>query len=122
MSEELTQIDQEVAALRRATDAERARCESQPKKFTVEDREMGRDDNARRICVHVTQWTEMAAKYDAYVSAMRRLLSLHAETFVPAKLKIEELIPKNAMGQRNSIHNLQNYVVGLESERPGVEE
>ena len=115
MGEELTQIDQEVAALRRATEAERARCESQPKKFTVEDREMGRDDNARRICIHVTQWTEMAAKYDAYVGAMRRLLSLHAETFVPAKLKIEELIPKNAMGQRNSIHNLQNYVVGLGS-------
>ena len=46
---------------------------------------------------------------------MRRLLSLHAETFVPAKLKIEELIPKNAMGQRNSIHNLQNYVVGTGS-------
>ncbi|MGQ0763693.1 MAG: alkaline phosphatase family protein [Acidobacteriota bacterium] len=115
LGEELTQIDQEVAALRRATEAERARCESQPKKFSVEDREMGRDDNARRICIHVTQWTEMAAKYAVYVGAMRRLLSLHAETFVPAKLKIEELIPKNAMGRRNSIHNLQNYVVGLGS-------
>ncbi|HKO35209.1 MAG TPA: alkaline phosphatase family protein [Pyrinomonadaceae bacterium] len=115
LAEELTQIDQEVAALRRATEAERARCESQPKKFTVEDREMGRDDNARRICIHVTQWTEMAAKYAAYVGALRRLLSLHAETFVPAKLKIEELIPKNSMGRRNSIYNLQNYVVGLGS-------
>ena len=116
LGEELTQIEQEVAALRRATDAERALCEAQPKKFTVEDLEMGRDDNARRICVHVTQWTEMAAKYEAYVGAMRRLLSLHAETFVPAKLKIEELIPKNAMGPRNSIHNLQSYVVGLGSQ------
>ncbi|MGZ5435191.1 MAG: alkaline phosphatase family protein [Pyrinomonadaceae bacterium] len=115
LGEELTQIDQEVGALLRATDAERARCESQPKKFTVEDREMGRDDNARRICIRVTQWTEMAAKYTAYVGAMRRLLSLNAETFVSAKLKIEELIPKNVMGQRNSIHNLQNYVVGLGS-------
>ena len=116
LSEEIAQIEQEVGALRRATDTERARCEAQPKKFTVEDREMGRDDNARRICVHVTQWTEMAAKYSAYVGAMRRLLSLHAETFMPAKLKIEELIPKNAMGQRNSIYNLQNYVVGLGSQ------
>jgi hypothetical protein len=111
--EEITEIDQEVAALLRATDAERARCESQPKKFTVEDREMGRDDNARRICIHVTQWTEMAAKYSAYVGAMRRLLALHAETFAPAKLKIEELIPKNAMGQRNTIYQLRNYIVGL---------
>ena len=49
----------------------------------------------------------------AYVAMMRRLLSLHPETFQPMKLKIEELIPQNAMGRRNTIHNLQNYVVGL---------
>ena len=31
-----------------------------PKKFTVADREMGRDDNARRVCVLAAQWTEQA--------------------------------------------------------------
>lgn len=115
-ADELEQIGKELGALRRATEAERGRCDSQPKKFTVEDREMGRDDNARRICLHVTQWTEMEAKYAAYVAATRRLLSLNAENFQPAKVKIDELIPKSSMGRRNSIYNLQNYVIGLSRE------
>lgn len=109
---DLDELDKELGALRRSIEAERASCQAQPKKFTAEDREMGRDDDARRICLHVTQWSEMEADYAAYISAMRRLLSLHPETFQPAKLKIEELIPKEAMGQRNSIYDLQNYIVG----------
>jgi hypothetical protein len=44
---------------------------------------------------------------------MRRLLALHPDTFQPANLKIPDLIPKSAMGARNSIYDLQNYVVGL---------
>ncbi len=112
-SNELDEIARELAALRRATDAERARCAAQPKKFSVEELELGRDEDARRICVRVTQWTETEAKYGAYVAAIRSLLALHAETFQPAKLKIEELIPKRSMGQRNSVYDLQNYVVGL---------
>lgn len=115
-AEEADQIDIELGALRRATEAERARCESQPKKFSDEDREMGRDDNARRICVHVTQWTETEAKYVAYIAAIRRLLALHADTLPSAKLKIDELIPKHSMGPRNSIRQMQNYVVGLSRE------
>jgi len=109
----LNELDNELGAFRRAIENERAGCKLQLKKFTVEDREMGRDDNARRVCLHVTQWSEMEADYTAYVQAMRRLVSLHPETFAPAKLKIEEVIPKQAMGQRNSIYDLQNYIIGL---------
>ena len=112
---ELDQIEKEIAALHRATEAETARCKSQPKKFNEEDREMGRDDNARRICLHVTQWTELETHYTDYVATMRRLLALHPDTFQPANLKIPDLIPKAAMGVRNSIYELQNYVVGLGS-------
>ena len=110
---DLDELDEEVAALRRAIETEQTACKSQPKKFTAADREIGRDDNARRVCLRGTQWTEMATDYAAYITTMRRLLSLHPDTFQPAKLKIEELIPKQAMGQRNSIHDLQNYIVGL---------
>ena len=39
-------------------------------------------------------------------------LSLRREKFDPFGLKIEAVIPKGAMGPRNSIHDLQNYVVG----------
>jgi hypothetical protein len=110
--DELDQLDEEIGALNRATEKQRALCESQPKKFTLEDRELGRDDNARRICVVAAQWTAQAKGYRAYVATMRNLLGLRPENFNPSKLKIAELIPVDSMGQRNSVHDLQNYVVG----------
>jgi hypothetical protein len=110
---DLNELEVEIGALGRAIESESAKCHAQPKKFTAEDREMGRDDDAHRVCLHVTQWTEMQTDYTQYIAAMRRLLSLHPDTFEPFRLKIEDLIPKEAMGQRNSIYDLQNYIVGL---------
>jgi hypothetical protein len=103
----------ELGALRRAIEKQNALCQSQPKKFTTEEQRMGRDDNAKRICLQALQWTELEARYTTYIGMMRKLLALHPETFRPAEFKIEELIPRNAMGQRNSIYDLENYVVGL---------
>ncbi len=103
---------EELGALRRATEKQRALCESQPQNFTVADREMGRDDNARRVCVLATQWGVQAKAYCAYVAAMRNLLGLRPESFDPFKLKIAAVIPEDSMGRRNSIYDLQNYVVG----------
>jgi hypothetical protein len=110
--DELNQLNEELGALRRAIEKQRALCESQPKKFTVHDKELGRDDNARRVCVLAAQWTEQQKAYSAYVATMRNLLSLRPESFDPFKLRIAEVIPEDSMGQRNSIHDLQNYVVG----------
>src|SRR5215213_1436710 len=44
---------------------------------------------------------------------MNNLLSLSQELFAPARLKIRDLIPKESMGDRNTIHQLQNYVAGV---------
>ena len=73
---------------------------------------MGRDDNARRVCVLARQWAEQVKGYSGFVSTMRNLLSLRPENFDPAKLKIVEVIPEDSMCQRNSVYDLQNYVVG----------
>jgi hypothetical protein len=109
----LDEFEVELGALRQAVEKQNALCLSQPKKFTQEDREMGRDDHARRLCLQALQWTELNANYTAHNAMMRNLLSLHPETFQPAKLKIETLIPRNSMGPRNTVYDLQNYVVGL---------
>ena len=109
---DLNQLDEEVTALRPASEKQRALCEAQPKKFTVQDVEMGRDDNARRVCVLARQLAAQVKAYSAHVSIMRNLLSLQPEGFNPFKLRIAELIPEDSMGQRNSVHDLQNYIVG----------
>lgn len=109
---ELDQLAEELAALRPAIEKQRALCESQPKKFTVQDREFGRDDNARRVCLVAKEMATNEKAYRGYVATMRNLLGLRPGNFAAVKLKIAEVIPPDAMGRRNSIHDLQNYVVG----------
>ena len=113
LQDELDKFDSELAALDRSAAAQRQSCLEQPKKFTQAELEMGRDDNARRVCIKAKQATEFHERYSAWVTTMRNLLGLKREGFDPQKLKIEDLIPKDSMGRRNSIHDLQNYVVGL---------
>jgi hypothetical protein len=110
---ELDQFDEELPVLARAAEKQRALCEAQPKKFSAEEKEMGRDDNARRICIKALQWSELEKSYRTYVTTMRNLLSLKPESLTSPKFKIEELVPKEAMGARNSVYDLQNYVVAL---------
>jgi hypothetical protein len=103
----------ELAALGRAAQKQRDLCLAQPKKFSEADQEMGRDDNARRVCIQSKQWSEFQTRYGEYVATMRNLLALKRDNFDPQKLKIEDIVPRDSMGRRNSIHDLQNYVVGL---------
>jgi Type I phosphodiesterase / nucleotide pyrophosphatase len=107
------QMDEELAALHRTSEKEREYClTTKTKKYTTEEKEMGRDDNDRRVCIRSQQGAEFEIKYAAYVTTMRNLLALKPETFDPQKLKIEDFIPAESMAQRNSIYELQNYVVG----------
>ncbi|HYT50121.1 MAG TPA: hypothetical protein VEL78_07000, partial [Pyrinomonadaceae bacterium] len=106
-------FDPELAALGRAAQKQRDLCLAQPKTFSEADQEMGRDDNARRVCIQSKQWAEFQTRYGQYVATMRNLLALKRDNFDPQKLKIEDIMPKDSMGRRNSIHDLQNYVVGL---------
>ncbi len=108
---DLDQFSVELAALHRAIETQRALCQSQPKKFSQADRDLNRDDNARRVCTLATEWTEFEKGYRGYVAAMRELLSLARKQFDPFRVKIDEVIPKGAMGQSNTIYDLQNYVV-----------
>ena len=111
--DDLDRFDQELAALGKSAETQRQACLAQPKKFTPAEIEMGRDDNARRVCIRSRQAAEFHERYTAYVAVARNLLALKRESFDPQKLKIEDLIFKDSMGRRNSIHDLQNYVAGL---------
>lgn len=111
--EDADKFDREIAAVGRSAEELRKECLAQPKKFSPAEVEMGRDDNARRICIRSKQAAEFQLRYGLYVAITRNLLALKRESFDPLKLKTEDLIPKDSMGRRNSIHELQNYVAGL---------
>src|SRR5262249_8830971 len=111
--DDLDTFDRQLAALGRSAQQQQELCATQPKKFTPAEIEMGLDDSARRVCIQAKQAAEFKERYGNYVAIMRNLLSLKRESFEPHKLKVEDLIPRDSMGRRNSIHDLQNYLVGL---------
>ncbi|HEY0379084.1 MAG TPA: alkaline phosphatase family protein [Pyrinomonadaceae bacterium] len=51
--------------------------------------------------------------YREYARTLTNLLALRRDSFDPRTLKLEDVIAKGAMGSPNSIHDLQDYVVGL---------
>ena len=109
----LTELKTELSALNEAIAAQRKLWEAQPKKFTKEQTAAGLDDAAKRIYVQLDRWERQQKEYSEYAATLQNLLKLPAEAFTPSSIKIESVIPKQSMGDRNTIYQLQNYVAGL---------
>jgi len=108
----LQQISEELGALRRAMEQQRARVELEPKKWTQEQRDAGLDKAARRLAVQLDSWRDQERTYSAYARAVSKLLTLEPNDFDRRRLTAEDLIPRRAMGDPNRVYDLQNYVVG----------
>lgn len=111
--QDVYQLNQELGALHRAIERQKELCASQPKKFTKEEADAGRDDEAKRICTQHARWLAQERNFGEYARLMTNLLGIKRSSFNAAKLKIEEVIAPRVMGQRNSIYQLQNYVAGV---------
>jgi hypothetical protein len=105
-------LKEEIGALHRLIEKQRAKVEAQPKKWTKADADAGRDAEARRQFARLDSWSGDEREYTAYAQTLANLLALDRTRFNPSAVRIEELIPKGAMGEHNSINELQNYVVG----------
>jgi hypothetical protein len=106
-------LGEETAALRRLAETQRAVVGRLPKKFTKADMDAGRDKVARRETARLTSLLDDERDYTAYRETLVNLLALDRARFNPAAVNIEDLIAKRAMGEHNTIYELQNYVVGL---------
>jgi hypothetical protein len=107
------ELSEELGALRRAIEQQRVRWNDQPKKFSKEELDQGLDDESKRVYAQLERWINQDKDYSEYLRVLTNLLALKRDTFAPAKLKIEDVIAKGAMGDRNNVYQLQNYVVGL---------
>jgi hypothetical protein len=108
----LEQLSEELGAVRRAMERQRARMQSEPKKWTEEQRDAGLDKAARRLAVQLDSWRDQERTYSAYARALSKLLALEPGDFDRRKLNAEDLIPKRALSDPNSAYDLQNYVAG----------
>ncbi len=108
----LSQLKEEIAALNRQLEKQRAQLDALPKKWTKEDAAAGRDREAQRLFARWDSGMGDVREYTEYARTLTNLLALHPESFEPSKLKIEDFIARGAMGEPNSIYKLQNYVAG----------
>ncbi|HEY6233106.1 MAG TPA: alkaline phosphatase family protein [Pyrinomonadaceae bacterium] len=106
-------VNEELGALRRKISRQRELCAAQPKKFSKAESDAGRDDEAKRVCIWLDIWTGQDQNYSEYVRVLSNLLALRRETFNPARLRIDDVIAKRAMGEHNTVYQLQNYLAGI---------
>ncbi|MBA3240928.1 MAG: alkaline phosphatase family protein [Acidobacteria bacterium] len=108
----LGELGEELGALRRVIEKQREVVAAQPKKWTPEDRDAGRVQAARREFARLDSWTTDEREYTAYAQTIANLLALERDKLNPPVLRVEDLIAPGAMGDRNSLSQLQNYVIG----------
>lgn len=111
--ETVGELTEELNILQRQIETRQKIIRDQPKKFTPEDTARGIDKNARRIAAQTEIDVENVAAYREYLRVLSNLLALKPGDLNAKNLKIEDYIAKGAMGERNGIYDLQNYVVGL---------
>lgn len=109
----LSELNEELGALRKEIERQSELIAAQPTKWTPADRDAGRDQEARRVVYHHQLMGDDERHYTEYARTLTQLLALRPDSFDPSRLKIEELIAKGAMGEANTIYQLQNYVVGF---------
>ncbi|HEX8457957.1 MAG TPA: alkaline phosphatase family protein [Pyrinomonadaceae bacterium] len=106
-------LQEELGALHRLIERERAVVAAQPKKWTTADADAGRDKEALRAKARADSWETDERKYTEYLRTLANLLSLRRAGFDPARINPPDYIAKGAMGEQNTVGDLQNYVVGL---------
>ncbi len=108
----LAELREELGALGRLIEKQQVIVAAEPKKWTQEDRDAGRDQDSRRHSARLASWMSDHRDYTEYVRTLSNLLALAPDDFDPARVRAEDIIAKGAMGDANSVHELQNYVTG----------
>lgn len=112
----LNELEDELDALKRWVLENNKIVAAHPKKFTPDEIALGKDKAVRREAALNQLSVENESDFREYSVTLRRLLSLKRESFDPKKTDIEDLIAPGAMGESNTLYQLQNYVVGPSSE------
>jgi hypothetical protein len=135
---QLAEINEEMGALGRANAKQRAlleewkRLDEERRKREKKEKKSGskqeaapeaedgtpRGEEKLRAFARLDSSEADERDYREYARTLTNLLALRRETFDPRALKIEDVIAKGAMGTPNSVHDLQNYVVGLAPDGP----
>ena len=107
------ELAEEMDALHRWIESQQKIIAAQPKKYTPEEYEKGQNREDRRVRAQTGISIREEQDYREYLRVLNNLLSLKRENFNPKKIKIEDYIARGAMGENNSVYQVQNYIAGL---------
>ncbi len=99
------QIDAALAALERLEKRARAEFAQLNRSWTDADREAGKDLEARRWSVLAARLDEQQHEYRDFSKAMQAFLAMPANAAA-------SLVPRQSLGDANTLFDLQNYVTG----------
>ncbi|MGE3467299.1 MAG: alkaline phosphatase family protein [Pyrinomonadaceae bacterium] len=108
----LSEIGEELDALKRWIGPQEKIVAARPNKYSSEDIRKGIDKEGRRAAALLDIAVREESDYRSYAATLSALSNLSRESFDPRRIKIEQTIAPGSMGEANSIHQLQNYVVG----------
>ncbi len=107
------ELGEEMNALRRWIELQEKAVASLPKSFTADDIAAGKDKEARRAAGLLDIAIREEKQYRMYAAMLANVTGLSRENFDAKRIKIEDVIAPGAMGEQNTINQLQNYVVGI---------
>lgn len=109
----VSELEEEMDALGRQIEADQKIIAAQPKKYTPEEYARGVNREDRRLAVQNERAVREQRSYREYARTLSNLLALDPKNFDPKKIRIKDIIAPGAMGEKNSVYQMQNYVVGL---------
>lgn len=109
----VSELGEEMDALRRWIESEEKKVAAQPKSFTPDEIAAGKDKEWRRAAALLDIAIREEKQYRQYAAMLAALTGLSRENFDPNRIKIEDLIAPGSMGEPNTVNQLQNYVVGV---------
>ncbi len=107
----VSQLGEELAALRRSMGIKRQRIEELKRSVAEKGSDADPEEVIRESAAYARSVRELK-EYGEYLATLNNLLGLDPKDFRPDKVKIEDFIGRKIMGSSNSVYDLQNYVVG----------
>jgi hypothetical protein len=108
-------LEQEMGALAQAIERRRELVAHRSRKrrgYTAEQLRLGEDKVTRRLLAELDAWQSERAAYTSYLTHLRNLLELEPDDIHPFRGNVEDLVPPLALGDNNSVRELQHYIVG----------
>ena len=108
----VTQMEEELQALKAAIDERKPLVAEQPHKFTPQQMSLGEHRASWRLRQEFDDWKEEYDAYSKYVEGLKRLLVFEPDARNPFKGKISDLVPEMSLGDPNTPEQMRHYVVG----------